>query len=140
MAANVKVEIRGLRELAAAFKQVDTALPGKLKANLLGVAENVASKARGKVPRRSGGAAGSIRAKASTRGGSIAFGGSAAEYMPWLNFGGRVGRNNSIVRERVEPDRYIYTTIGAAKDETEDAVEKAIRDAAREANFETKGI
>ena len=139
MADSLKVEVRGIRELSSAFKRVDAELPKELKAAFLRIAGSVTDVARGKVPVISGKAASSIKPRASARGASIAFGGTAAEYFPWLNFGGRVGRNQSIVRERVEPDRYIYATIIAKRGETEAAVDGAVKEVARQAGFETKG-
>jgi len=132
-----KVEIRGIKELGRAFKQIDDDLAPELKSRFMGIASDVATTAQGKVPRISGKAAGSIKPRASVRGASIAFGGTAAPYMPWLNFGGRVGRRKSIVRERVTPDRYIYTTIGQKRDDISDAADDAIVDVARHAGFET---
>lgn len=135
---DVKVEVRGIKELSGAFKRMDAELPRILKAKFLGVAENVAGGIRERVPRVSGRAASSVKARGSARGASIAFGGSKAEYFPWLNFGGRVGRNRSIVRDRVTPDRYVYTEIIAKKEETEAAVDDAIKVVARSAGFETR--
>ena len=139
MADNVKVEVRGIRELSSAFRRVDAELPKQLKTAFLKIAERVVSVAQSGVPVLTGRAAASIKPRASTRGAGIAFGGSAAEYFPWLNFGGRVGRGGSIVRERVEPDRYIYRAVSSQKEETAAAADEAVKDVARRAGFETKG-
>jgi phage gpG-like protein len=93
-----------------------------------------------KVPQPTGRAAASIKARGRASGGSIAFGGSKAEYFPWLNFGGRVGRNRRIERARVEPDRYIYTTISEKKGDTEAAIDKALKEVLDGAGFERKGF
>jgi hypothetical protein len=140
MSNEYKIEVRGIRELQRAFKAIDAELPKELRQGFLGIAQRVAANASGRVPRVSGRAAGSIKPRASQRGAGIAFSdvGGSVPYFPWLNFGGRVGRNNSIERERVTPDRYIYTAIGAMKDETREAAEKAVTDAAHNAGFETR--
>lgn len=135
---NVKVEVRGIRELSTAFRKLDGELPRALKSRFLKVAENVTDEAKSRTPKVSGAAQSSIKPKGSARGAAISFGGTKAEYFPWLNFGGRVGRNKSIERDRMTPDRYIYTSIADKKEETEAAVDDAIRDTARDAGFETK--
>ena len=146
---DVKVEVRGIRELSRAFKAVDAELPKRLKARFLAIAETVASSARGNVPHRTGRAAASIKAKASARGAGIAFGGTAAPHYPWLDFGGSVGKGHfpgkrwsgSVTREwwgKPGGDgRYIYPAIDSHKQEITDAAEKAIADVARDAGLET---
>jgi len=138
VADSFKVEVRGIRELSRAFKRVDAELPKEMKAAFLRIAGTVADVARGKVPVISGKAASSIKPRASARGASIVFGGTVAEYYPWLDFGGRVGRNKSIVREVIPGGRYVYPAIASQKDETAAAVEKAVDQVARHAGFETK--
>lgn len=140
---SVRVEVKGLAELGRAFKQVDVELPNALKAALKGIAEGVAGVARGKVPHKSGDAAGSIVARSTTRGAGIAFGGSKAPYLPWLNFGGTTGKGHqrgpgqgSIHRDSPKPDRYIYSAIHEAREETAKEVEAAIIGVARSEGFE----
>lgn len=137
MPDSVKVEVRGIRELAGALKRVDDELPKELKVAFLKIAEKVVGVAAGNVPVISGKAAGSIKPRASTRGGSLAFGGTAAEYFPWLEWGGRVGRNKSIELPVARPGRYVYSAIISQKEETAAAAEKAVADAAKHAGFET---
>lgn len=146
-----KVEVRGIRELSNAFRQVGNVLPHELKVALLGVAENVAVKARGRMKEPAGPAAMSIKPRASTRGASIAFGGTAAPYMPFLDFGGSVGHGHkpgvpwsgAVKRTWMgKPGgdgRYVYPAITAAKPETIEAVDKAIRVTLERAELMTKG-
>lgn len=136
---DVKVEIRGLRELAAAFKQLDSELPKAMKARLHSIVTTIAGAAAGFVPVRTGKAAASVRPRSTAKGAGIAFGGPSAEYFPWLNFGGKVGKGKSVQREMVLPDRYIYTTIGMFRGEILEGVDGAIRDTAVQAGFETRG-
>lgn len=149
---DVKVEVRGIRELNSAFRRLDAGVSQRLKANFLAIAEAVAVNARGRVPHRSGDAAASIKARASSRGASIAFGGTKAPYFPWLDFGGSTGRGHqkgvsgsgSIKREwrgrPVGEGRYIYPAIRAMRPQTERAVDRAIAAAADATDFETRGI
>lgn len=143
---SVRVEIVGLREVQSAFRQIDSDLKGEMKAEFLGIATSVASAARAKVP-GSGGAAGSIKPRGTTRGASIAFGGTAAPHMPWLNFGGSVGRGHrpgvpwsgAIKRDRVEPDRYIYSTIKENGDRIRSEIDGSLKRLILGAGFETRG-
>ena len=145
---SAQVEVRGIRELASAFKQVDAALAGELKSRFLAVAQHVVDIARGKVPSRSGRAAASIKARGRASGASIAFGGTAAPYYPWLDFGGSVGRGHkpgvawsgAIKRDWNVPGRYVYPAISEARPDTERAVELAVKEAAEGAGFETRGL
>jgi|GEM_PF-1917747 len=135
---SVRIEVRGVKELAGAFKAVDAGLPLELKRRFKAIAETVASLTRSKMPRISGHAASSIKARATARTASIAFGGFMAEYEPWLDFGGRVGRNRSVDRPRVQGGRYLYPSIAEQGPETAKAAEDAVNDVARRAGFETR--
>ena len=144
-------KVTGLRELATAFKRVDSDLPKDLKAEFLRIAQHVVGVAQQRMPFRSGRASGSLRARASTRGAFIAFGGTAAPYEPWLDFGGSVGRGHkpgvawsgSVKREwRGLPNgsgRYVYPAITEARPATEAAVDAAVKHAAFRAGFDVKG-
>lgn len=146
----VTVRIVGLAQLNSALRGLsDKVASDVLRSSLLGIAGIVATKVRAKVPHgASGHAAGSIQPHATSRGASISYGGQAAPYMPWLDFGGSTGRGHrigvawsgSIRREWTgKPSgsgRYIYPTISEEREATIDAVEAAIIDAARAADFE----
>lgn len=136
---SVRVEIRGGRELARAFKQLETGLDKELRLAFKEIARFVANRAASKVERLTGRAAASLKPRATSSGAGIAFGGSAAEHYPWLDFGGRVGRNRSIVREIVPGGRYVYPTIGESKEEIGQMADDAIRTVAKRADFETRG-
>jgi hypothetical protein len=130
---------------------MDEQAKSALKRELLGVATQVSSRAAGKVPRLTGRAAGSVKPRASMQGASIAFGGSAAPYFPWLDFGGSTGKGHragaggsgSVKRPWLgNPSgegRYIYPTIREMRPEIETAVDDALAAAARAASFETRG-
>lgn len=117
------VEVRGIRELRSAMRRFDTEMPGRLKEGMRGIAEDVVSRTASRVPRRSGAAAGSLRPRATQTGAAIAFGGNAAPYFPWLDFGGTTGKGHrpgvawsgSIEREWLGnprgSGRYVYPTI-----------------------------
>lgn len=70
-------------------------------------AETVADDAQRLVPR---GPSGRARASLRAAGLSVTMGGSRAPYGPWLEFGGRVGINQSVTRTFVPGGRYIWPT------------------------------
>jgi len=151
MTERFEIRVSGLKELNMAFKQLSDEIAGPgLKAAFLAIATTVAGKARQMVPSRSGTAAASIQAHGSTRGATLSFGGQAAPYMPWLDFGGSVGRGHvhgvgfsgAIKRDWMGrpagEGRYVYPAISAERDHTAEAVEAAIAEAAHKMEFDIR--
>lgn len=141
------VKVRGLRELSSAFRKMDVELPKALKGEFLGVAQGIAGKVQQRMPHISGRAQGSVKARASVRGASIAAGGRAAPYYQFLDFGGSTGRGHkpgaagsgSIKRRFVKGGRYIYPALAEHRDDIEKAVDEAVEKVARSAGFATRG-
>lgn len=136
--ADTKVEVRGIRQLTSALKKMDGDLDKELKSAFRAIAETVSAAAAGKVPKQTGRAASSIKPRSSTRGASIAFGGTRAPYYPWLDFGGRVGKNKSISRPFIKEGRYVYPAIREEGDLIRAKTDEALERLARAAGFETK--
>lgn len=142
-----KIEVRGIRQLQSALKKIDSELAGELKVSFRKIAETVVSHTQSKVPHRSGRAASSIKAKSSSRGASIAVGGTAAPYYPFLDFGGSTGRGHSpgragsgvIKRSFIQGGRYLYPTIAADNQHIKEEVDNVLERLAKSAGFETTG-
>lgn len=127
------VQVRGLKEVQKALKAIDKDLPKGLRTEFLVVARAVVGTAQRDVPRRTGAAASSIRPRASQTGAGIAFGGNAAPYFPWLDFGGSTGKGHrpgvkdsgSVKRDWLGnpagEGRYVYPAIRAHEDDIVDA-------------------
>lgn len=107
------VKIKGLRDLQAALKNLDGESQKLLRVTLNEVAEGVAAGARRRVPAKTGRARASVKAASSQREARVKGGGAKAAYYPWLEFGGKVGRNKSVKRPFVNGGRYIYPTYAA---------------------------
>lgn len=140
-----RVTVRGIRELGGAFRAVDADIPKHLRVQFLEIAKHVVGLVQQRVPFLKGEAAASVRPRASQRGASIAFpsGGTPwrgvrADYYPWLDFGGRVGRKHAIHREVVKGGRFVYPAIGDSKVLIGELALQAMAGAAREAGFDTK--
>jgi len=130
------IRIDGLAEFSRNLKKLDSDLPKALRVALNEAADVVVAYARPLVPRRTGRAQASIKAR-STRTEVRVQGGSArAPYYPWLDFGGRVGRNRSVQRTFMKEGRYIYKGYFAKRAEFEEVLTRALVDVARQAGIE----
>jgi len=153
-APGVKVEVTGVRELNKALKKVDTNLSKELKTGFKGIAQHVVDRVKPKVPRRSGKAASSYKARGTQRGGAIAFGGTKAEYAPWLDFGGGkagargvtssdpIGHKKSTTgfkRPFIKEGRYLYPTIVEERDEIIHMTDQLVEHVVKSAGFDTEG-
>lgn len=133
------IRVSGIRELRDALRQLDRELAKELAAGLAEAAEIVAAAARPKVPSRSGRAAGSIKARKKQTGAAIAVGGAKAPYFPWLDFGGRTGRNKSVRRPFIKEGRYLYPALSDKNAEVKAKVDEVLERMALKAGFETHG-
>lgn len=111
------VRIDGLAEFQAALRRMDSGLPRQLRLMLNDAAQLVVHGAQPLVARRSGRAAGSIKAASQQRVARVKAGGAAAPYYAWLDFGGAVGRRNSVHRPWVPKGRYLYPAYRSRKPE-----------------------
>lgn len=148
-----RVEVRGLRDLSRAFKQVDADLPKELRDEMKAIADHVVGVAQQRMPFRTGTAARSLKPRATQRGAGIAFPGGGdrgkAAYYPWLDFGGTTGRGHvsnghngyggSITRQRIAGGRYLYPAIAESKGYIAEAVDDAVVKVAKGAGFEVRG-
>lgn len=129
------IRIDGLAEFSRALRKMDSDLPKGLRVALNDAVNVVIDAALPNVPRRTGRAAATLKAK-STRNLARASGGSArAPYYPWLDFGGRVGRRKATKRAFLKDGRYLYPAYFSNRDEFERVMTKAIVDLARGAGL-----
>jgi len=151
-----EVNVRGLREVAGAFRAVGHGLPKELQQGLKKVADHVIGTAQQRMPFGTGEAAASLRPRATQRGAGIAFpaGGTPwqgvkADYYPWLDFGGTTGRGHvsnghngyggSIKRDRVKGGRYLYPAIAESREYIAEQVDIVVERISKEAGFTTTG-
>lgn len=108
-------------ELQSALRQVGDEVGDVVLSELEQIAQGVAADARGRVPHRSGRAQLSYRA----RGAAVSFG-DGVPYVPWLEFGGNVGRKGSVTRPYIRGGRYLYPTLAESMDTIEDRIDDLI--------------
>lgn len=100
-------------ELRTALRQVSDEVADVVMSELEDIAKAVAADARARVPHRTGRAQQSYRAQ----GAAVVFG-DGVPYVPWLEFGGQVGRKGTdgrgtVKRPYLREGRYVYPAITA---------------------------
>lgn len=130
------IEIEGLRAFMRNLRDLDAALPKALRLAGNEAAAVVVDDARSRMPRRSGRAVKSVKARSTRVAVRIASGGKNAPYVPWLDYGGRVGPNNSVVRKFESDGRYVYPAFTDNRTRVDDAYRNALRTIARQAGIE----
>lgn len=123
---NDAIKIAGLKELQGALKRIDGESQKMLRVVFNDAVEIVAADARRGVPTKSGRARASVKAQSGQREARVVGGGKKVPYYPWLDFGGRVGRDKSI-RRSFQPDgRYLYPAYRRNRPEVFEAMQAGI--------------
>jgi hypothetical protein len=130
------IRISGLRELNKQLRQAGADLPKQTRLALNQAAELVLDHARPKVPNRTGAARASMKVRSSQGAARVAAGGRKAPWYPWLDFGGAVGRKNSVKRPFYREGRYIFPALRQNHDEIIAVMAEALAEVARGAGFE----
>lgn len=132
------IKIRGLAEFSRNLRKLDNDLPKALRIGMNEAAQIVVDYAVPRIPRRSGRAARSVRAKSTRTAARVAGGGARVAYYPWLDFGGRVGRGRSVSRPFHREGRYIYAGFYAKRSEFQVVLERALLNTAAQAGIEVQ--
>jgi hypothetical protein len=130
------IEVEGLRELSRALRRLGSDLPKALRLAGNEAADIVVQDARRRVPKRSGRAAASIKAKSTRTAVRISSGGRRAPYMPWLDYGGKVGRNDSASRPFIADGRYVYPSFRDNRNKVDETYRKSLQRIASDAGLE----
>lgn len=130
------IRIDGLAEFVRNLRRLDSDLPKTLRVALNGAADVVVGYARPRIPKRTGRALSTLKARSTRTEVRVSAGGRRAPYYPWLDFGGRVGRGKSVRRAFLKEGRYIYAGYFAGRDEFERVLVDALVDTARAAGIE----
>lgn len=133
-----QIRIDGLKEFQKALRGIDRDLPKQVRVIFNEATGLVIDWAVPRIPKRSGRAAGSVKARSSQREARVAIGGRRAPYMPWLDFGGegkRKGRPSA--RPFIRKGRYLYAGLDATRDDVEQVMIKGLADLAASAGLET---
>jgi hypothetical protein len=121
-----RIAVTGLAELNRNLRRVDAEAPKQLRIALNGAADLLVEKTRPEIPSRTGRARASLKARSTRTSARVAMGGTRARYLPWLDFGGRTGRNRSVVRDYRKQGRYLYPTLTKVRPQIEQALQDGI--------------
>jgi hypothetical protein len=130
------IRIHGLAEFRRDLRKLDRELPKALRIALNEAANIVVDDARPRIPRRTGRAAATLKAKSTGTAVRVAAGSTRAPYYPWLDWGGRVGRRKSVQRAFLKEGRYIYPSYHRNQDRFEEVLSKALTDVATQAGLD----
>jgi hypothetical protein len=133
---DAKIGIQGLSEFNRGLRRLDTEAPKGLRVALNGVTGILIDATRPKIPRRTGNAAASLKAKSTRTSARVSVGGRKARYYPWLDFGGKTGINRSVDRPFYSDGRYLYPTLAEIRPKIETALVEALADVARNAGLD----
>lgn len=136
MPGKERVAVKGLSEFRKGLKALDRDLPKGLRIALNESATYLVDTARPLIPRRSGDAAGSLKARSTQTAVRVGVGGRKAPYYPWLDFGGKTGRNKSVKRPFLKEGRYLYPTLRDNRGKFERILETALTNVARQAGLD----
>jgi hypothetical protein len=117
-------------------KKANADLPKAVRLAGNTAAEIVVKAAKPRVPVQSGRAASTIRASSTRSEARVSEGGARAAYMPWLDFGGRVGRKHSVSRPFIKKGRYVWAAYADHIPQVQTALEESLADVARSAGLE----
>jgi len=132
------IKVEGLKEFIKAVKQADRELGKAIRLAFNEAADLVVQRARPTVPERRGKAAGSVKASSTQKMARVSGGGARVPYYPWLDFGGRVGKSNSVSRTFKADGRYINPQYRRLRDSGafQDVMMEELRKVAKRAGLE----
>lgn len=133
------IQIAGLAELRRSLRTIDASQARALRLAGNAAAKLVVDEAQPAVPRRSGKAQKSIRTRSSQLETRVVSGGNRAPYMPWLDYGGKVGKDNTASRPFIKEGRYVYPAFSRVRDDVERVLRVELRTLAESAGLTVGG-
>lgn len=135
---SLKIEVTGLKEFQRALKSMDAALPKQIRLVLNEAGQLIVDYDRQHMPRKSGRAVSSIKARSTQKVARIQVGGSKAPYAPWLDFGGQGKRKGRpAARPFIKEGRYTYQGLKVHRDEIVELMVQGLTDLAHGAGLES---
>lgn len=130
------IKIEGLAQFSRGLRKIDKDLPKVLRVANNEGAEIVAATTRRIMAKRSGKGAKSVKTKSTRTAARVSEGGNRAPYVPWLDFGGHVGRRHATARPFIKVGRYLYPSWERKRPEVLTGLERALKQACRQAGLE----
>jgi hypothetical protein len=132
------IKVEGLKEFGRDLKKIDSDLPKMIRLALNESADLVVARVKPQFPHKTGRAAKTIKAASTKSAVRVAMGSKRVPYPAWLDFGGSVGRNQSVKRAYKKDGRFMYPTYRKLRDsgEFEKVMTEALADVARQAGVD----
>ena len=133
------IKITGLNEFRAAMQKLGTT-GSEAIAKIVSheAAQLIVTRTKPKIPLgpgRGGHARNTLKVVTNGIISEVEAGGPNFSYYPWLDFGGRVGINQSVRRQRIKGGRYVWATYDDMKPEINKQMESALNAALKEAGL-----
>lgn len=134
-----RIHVSGLREFNRGLRRLDSEAPKGLRIAGNKAAQIVVDEAKPRVPLgpgKGGHAKTSIKAASTRTAARVSAGGRRFPYYPWLDFGGRVGRRNSVRRPFLREGRYIWRAFADRREDVQKTLKDELVAVARGAGLE----
>lgn len=116
MAAIEPIKVAGLTEFRRNLKTISADLPKCIRLANNEVADIVVVYVKGRMENRTGGAVSTVKAASTQKEVRVKEGSAKRPYVPWLDFGGRVGPKRSVKRKFQSDGRYLYPALYANRE------------------------
>lgn len=123
---NAQIRVDGLAEFQRAVRYADRAYAVELRKGLNESAEIVAKAAAPRVASLTGRLRASLKPRSTQREGRVVMGSNTVPYAGWWEFGGAVGINKSVVRDRVPQGRALYPAFVEQRAQVERVAERVL--------------
>jgi hypothetical protein len=133
------VQVAGLAEFRRGLRDMDRAAPRALRLAGNEAAALVVDTAGPMMPRKSGRAQESVKARSSQSVTRVVSGGARAPYVPWLDYGGNVGVNDTARRAFMPDGRYVYPAFRRVRPQFETVLMTALQRIAAESGVTLGG-
>lgn len=130
------IRIDGLAQFNRNLRKLDGDLPKLLRVSLNDATGVIIGYAKPRIPKRSGRAAGTLRARSTRTKARVSAGGRRAPYYPWLDFGGKGPNNRPAKRPFYVDGRYLYQALIIKRDEFHAALTRSLVGVAEQAGIE----
>jgi len=139
---DISTEWDGMPHVMACLSALDARADAQLDEEAGEAVESVATRTRMAIPVgpvAGGHVRSSVRVERGHIEATVHEGGAAFPYLPWLEFGGNVGRRHTNHRQWIEGGRYLFRALSSIKPGIEPSMHLAMRDAARESGWDPDG-
>jgi hypothetical protein len=130
------IKVTGLKDFRRNLGKISKDLPKAMRLANNDVAEIVVVYVKARMEKRTGAAAGTVRVASTQKEVRVREGSAKRPYVPWLDFGGRVGPQRSVRRPFHSDGRYLYPALAATRDELTTRLADRLMDVCRQAGVD----